>query len=148
MHTSLIRKKSSGISRKQNRPGLGVPPSVSYCQLTVRAVTGAYLTMAEGDDSIQGVKNYWRVNHLVVVKLSEVLDLCDPSLVIFKIVVLQANSYLFKDIVHDADDKFLMVAVKSARKDGEKVDIAILDLPRFGEHFLQHRDNLGSVSDG
>jgi hypothetical protein len=142
-----MRKKSSGMSRRQNRPGLGVPPSVNSCQLTVRAATGAYLTMAKGDDSVQGVKNHWRVNHLVVVKFSKVLDLCDPSLVIFKIVLLQANGYLFKDIIHDADDKFLMVAVKSTRKDGEKVDIAILDLPRLGEYFLQYRDYLGLVSD-
>jgi hypothetical protein len=114
---------------------------------TLAAKSRHPFTMTKSDDSVQSIKYYWRIDHLVVVKFSEVLGFCDSSLVIFEIVLFQPDRYLLKDIVHYANNKLLMVTVKGTCKDGEKVDVAILDLPRFGEYFLQYRDNLVSVSD-
>ena len=70
--------------------------------------------MTECDDAVKGVKDDARVNHLVIVQLSKILDLSSASLVEPKVVLLKAKSDILENVVDDSDGKVLMVSVKSS----------------------------------
>lgn len=71
--------------------------------------------MAEGHNAIQSVEDNARVDHFVVVELTQIFNLGDTSLVESEIVLLKAKCDVFKHIVNDSDREFLMVAVESAQ---------------------------------
>lgn len=98
--------------------------------------------MTKSNYAIQGVKDHRRVNHLVVVELSEVLDFSDSLLIELEIVLLQTQRDLLEDVVHNADDEILVISIKGTDEDREKVDVAIFDLHRFAEDALQNIDHL------
>ena len=66
---------------------------------------------------IQGIEYHRRIDHLVVVQLSQILDLSNALLVELELILLKPQSDVFQDIVHDADDKVLMISIQSADKD-------------------------------
>ena len=70
--------------------------------------------MAKGHDTVQSVEYDWRVDHLVIVEFSKVLDLGDATLIELEVVLLQAQSDLFQKIVHDRNDKLLVVAIQGS----------------------------------
>lgn len=102
--------------------------------------------MAERDDAVQRIKDHRRINHLVVVELSKVLDFRDTFLVELEVVLLQSQRNLFKDIVHNADDEILVIPIQSAHQDCKQVDIAVFHFDGLAEHALQDADNLETVS--
>ena len=100
------------------------------------------LTMTKGNNAIQGVKDHRRVNHLVVVELSEILDFGNSLLVKLEVVLLQTQRDLLEDVVHNANDKVLVIPVKGTDEDREKVDVAIFNLYRLAEDAFQNIDHL------
>lgn len=48
-------------------------------------------TMSKCNYAIQTIKDYWRVNHFIVIKLAKIFDFRDALLVEFEIVLLQAQ---------------------------------------------------------
>lgn len=67
--------------------------------------------MSESDNAVQSVKYHWRVDHLVVVQLSQIFYLGNAALVKLEVILFQTQVDLVKDIVNDHDDKVLVVAV-------------------------------------
>ena len=43
--------------------------------------------MPKRHDTIQRIKNNWRVDHLIVVQLAEIFNFRDPSLIEFEIIL-------------------------------------------------------------
>lgn len=98
--------------------------------------------MSKCNNAVQRIKDHRRVNHLVVVKLSKIFDLCNALLIEFEIIQFQPKSDRLQNIVDHTNNKFLVVAVQRTSEDGQQVDIAILHLMRFAEHSLKDIDNL------
>lgn len=98
--------------------------------------------MSKGHDSIHGVKDDWMINHTIVVEFAKILDLCNSALVVFEVILLQANNDIFQEIVNDGRDKVLMISIQGTYEDCEKMDITILDFPGFRENLLQDSHNL------
>ena len=92
--------------------------------------------MAKCDNSVQGIEDDTRVNHLVVIELSEILDLSNTSLIEPKVVLLKPKCDIFEHVVDDPDRELLMVSVQSTQKYSKQVDIAELDFPRLAEDLL------------
>lgn len=102
--------------------------------------------MTISDDPIQGIKYHRRIDHLVVVQLSQILDLSNALLVELEFILLKSQSDILQDIVHDADDKVLVISIQSADEDCQKVDVAVSDLDWFTEDAFQNIDNLPEIS--
>lgn len=98
--------------------------------------------MSKGDNAIQGIKNHRRVNHLVVVKLSKIFDLCNALLIEFEIIDFQAKSDGLQNIVHHTNNELLMIAVQSTSEDSQQVNIAVLYFVRSAEHSFKDVDDL------
>lgn len=98
--------------------------------------------MPKGDNAVQGIKDHWRIDHLVVVQLSKVLDLRNTSLVELEIILLQAKGNPFENIINNLDDEVLMVAVQSTGEDSQKMDVTVFNLARLAEYPLEDFDNL------
>ena len=92
--------------------------------------------MAKCDNSVQGIEDDTRVNHLVVIELSEILDLSNTSLIKPKVVLLKPKCDIFEHVVDDPDRELLMVSVQSTQKYSKQVDITKLDFPRLAEDLL------------
>ena len=95
------------------------------------------------DDPIQGIKYHRRIDHLVVVQLSQILDLCDAFLVELELILLESQSDILQNIVHDANNKVLVISVQSADEDCQKVNVAVSDLDWLAEDAFQDLNNLG-----
>lgn len=92
--------------------------------------------MTEGDYAIECVEDHTRVDHLIIVELSEILDLSDASLIESEVVLLKAKCDILKHIVDNCDRELLMVAIQSAQKHSKQVDVAELDFAGLTEDFF------------
>ena len=88
-------------------------------ELSSTASRSFALTVTESHDSIQSIKYYRVIDHAIIVKLAKVLDLCNPSLVEFEVVLLQTEHDVFQDIVDNSRDEILMVTRQCANHDGK-----------------------------
>lgn len=98
--------------------------------------------MPKGNNAIQGIKNHWRVNHLIVVKLSKIFDLCNAFLVELEIIEFQAKGDGLQDIVHHTNNELLVIAVQSTGEDSQQVNIAVLYFVRSAKYSFKDIDNL------
>lgn len=64
--------------------------------------------MTKSYDSVQCVKDNMRVYRFIAVELCKIFDLSDASLIEFEVVLLQAQSDLFKQVVDDCHFKIMM----------------------------------------
>ena len=85
-----------------------------------------------------------RVNHPIDVELSKISDISNPSLVISKVIHLEAHCDIFQDVINDRDDKLRMISIEDTKHDCEVVDVAISDPRWFDEDFVQYGDDLNS----
>lgn len=99
--------------------------------------------MAKCHNAVQGIEYHRRVDDLVIVKLSQVLDFSHPLLVELEIIQLQPESDMFKHVVHNTDDETLVVSIDGADKNSEKVNVAVFDLDWLAEDTFQNINNLG-----
>ena len=143
VQTRRIRKKSSGRSSGWILPGIGVPPStMSVNKQDQQRSDIDQLTIAKRDNPIQRVEDDRRVDHLVIVQLSKVLDFSDALLVELELILLESKGDSLEDVVHDPNHEILVVPVESADKNCEEVDIAVFDLDRLRKHTLQDINHL------
>ena len=101
--------------------------------------------MTKSDNSIESVENYRRIDHLIIIELTQIAHLRNSSLVVPKIIMFQPHGNVLQNFIDNTDDKLLVVAVKGARKNSEEIDIVMLDLPRLCEYFRQNISNLATV---
>lgn len=83
--------------------------------------------MAKRHYSIHGVKYNWVINHPIIIEFTKILDFSDSSLVVLEVILLQADSDVFEYVVNDCYDKRLVISVQSTRKNGQKMNVTILD---------------------
>ena len=98
--------------------------------------------MTKSDDPIQSVEYHGRIDHFIVVELSKILNLCNAFLVEFEVVQLEAQGDLFQDIVHNIDDKTLMISVQRTNEDRKEMNVAVFDLDRLAKDALQNINHL------
>ena len=101
--------------------------------------------MSEGHDSIHCIKDDGMINHTVVIQFTKVLDLCNSALIVFELILLQANYDVFQEIVNDRRDKVLVISIQSTGEDCKKMNIAVLYFAGFREDLLQDSNNLLSL---
>ena len=89
------------------------------------------LTVSERNKAVKSIKNDGRINHLVIVQLSEIFDLCDAPLIEFEVILLEAECNLLEKVVDDHNYKVLMIAVQGPDQNRKEMYITILDLSRL-----------------
>jgi hypothetical protein len=87
--------------------------------------------MTKSHDPIHDIENHGMIHHPVVVQFTKILYLGDTALIVLEFVLFQANNDRFEHVIDHSDDKVLMVSIQCTYQDGQKVDIAKLDLPGF-----------------
>lgn len=102
--------------------------------------------MSKGNDPIQRVKDHWRVNHFVIVKLTQIFDVCDALLIELEIVLLQSKRNSLQGVVDDVNNKILMIAIQSVNKESQQMDIAILYFGGLAKDAFQYTDNLNRLA--
>ena len=75
--------------------------------------------MTKSQDSIKRIKDYRVIDHAIVVKLAQVFDFGNPSLVELEVILLQSKYNRFHDVVDDSDDEILVVTVQSTGQDSK-----------------------------
>lgn len=106
-------------------------------------IESAY-TMPKGNNSIESIKDNRRVDHFVIVQFTKILHLCESPLVELEIVLLQTDSDPLEYIINSTDHEILMIPVKRARENREKVDTTVLNFLWFAENLLENLDDLYS----
>lgn len=94
------------------------------------------LTMTECDDPVESIKDDEGIDGFVAVELCEVFDLGNTPLVELKIVLFQAQSDLFKNVVDDCHFEIMMKFALLSDKVGKQVDVTILNFRWLGKHLL------------
>lgn len=98
--------------------------------------------MAERDERPQRIKYDSRVDDAVVVQLAEVLDSCNPLLVVLEVVDFHPRAHVLEHVVEDCDAEIGVEPSEVVQQDGKEVNVAVLDLPHFGEGVVQLADDL------
>lgn len=66
------------------------------------------LTVTKCYDTVQRIEDNEGIHSLVAIKLCEVLDFGDPSLIELEVILFESQSNLFQDIVNDSHLKLMM----------------------------------------
>ena len=102
--------------------------------------------MSKCHDFIHGVENDGVFKHSIIVELSQIFDFRNPPLVKLEVILLQAETDGFDDIVDYRDGEVRVVAVDGAEEYRENMDAAVLNLARPRENLRENSHNLkGSV---
>lgn len=133
------------MSKGLTRPGTGGPPSKDVSMLSTSNML--LLTVSKCHYAIHCIEDHGVVNHAIIVKFAQVLDLGEPALVEFEIILLQAKCNAFENGVNNRNHEALMISVESTRKNRKEMYVTVLDFPRPGEYLLENSNNLRSLAD-
>ena len=101
------------------------------------------LTMSEGDQRPECIKDNAATDEPVDVQLAQELHRRDPALIHAIQVRLEPAADILEDLVDDADRERGVVPLQIIREHREHGDVPVLELPRLREHFVECARNDG-----